>query len=211
MIDVVIDLSDNNNKDTSTPIDFAAIAQAGILGVLHKATEGITYHDKHYVERRPQALAANLLWGAYHFGRDEDATKQVDNFWSVVQANPTDLMVLDFEVMGGMTTAQAEAFVEAINQKTGRYPGLYTTVGYLEQQGAINSSILHNCWLWLAEFTDAPEPRFPAGWPNVWTMWQYTQTATVTGVEGACDRDQFNGPVENLYKLWGAPMPAPSA
>ena len=40
----------------------------GIVGVIHKATQGTTYVDETYASRRVEALACGLLWGAYHFG-----------------------------------------------------------------------------------------------------------------------------------------------
>ena len=48
--------------------DFAAVRRSGILGVIHKATEGGDFVDKSYAIRQPQAEQAGLLWGAYHFG-----------------------------------------------------------------------------------------------------------------------------------------------
>ena len=51
-----------------TVSDFRRIRQSNILGVIHKASEGGDYADTAYGARRPQAEAAGLLWGAYHFG-----------------------------------------------------------------------------------------------------------------------------------------------
>ena len=52
----------------------------GIRGVIHKATTGATGNDKKYANRRPAAIKAGLLWGAYHWGTNADVGKQVDNF-----------------------------------------------------------------------------------------------------------------------------------
>lgn len=95
---------------------------------------------------------------------------------------------------------------------TGRYPGLYSTCGYLAQTGAEHSAILANCWLWLAEYAPIPEPQAPPLW-RTWTMWQYTdgrqgnQPHTAPGI-GPCDRDLFNGELPGLHALWGAPAPS---
>jgi len=51
-----------------TVTDFRQVRQSNILGVIHKATEGGDYADTTCAARRPQAEAAGLLWGAYHFG-----------------------------------------------------------------------------------------------------------------------------------------------
>ncbi len=48
----------------------------------------------------------------------------------------------------------------------------------------------------------APSPSVPPTWPG-WTMWQYTESGSVPGVGGACDRDTFNGSLADLSRLWG--------
>ncbi|PJJ53190.1 glycoside hydrolase family 25 protein [Hymenobacter chitinivorans] len=202
MIDIVFDISHHNPT-----VDFVSAAQAGMVGVVHKATEGLTNTDLLYAGRKSEALAAGLLWGAYHFGHNDDGAAQAKYFLGVVQPGPTDLLVLDFESNAGMTTGQAEAFVQYVYQQTGRYPGLYTSTGYLQQQGATTSHSLHKCWLWLAEYNSViSAPKCPPGWPNPWTMWQYTETGGVPGVIGNCDRDRFNGTADRLRLLWGAPV-----
>src|SRR5689334_1453970 len=121
LLNAVIDLSHFNNVTS-----FQDVKDAGIIGVIHKATQGLTGVDGTYGLRKPQALAVGLLWGAYHFGVNADGKKQADHFLDVVQPSTSDLMVLDFEqssVEGTMTLAQAEAFVQRIFQQTGRYPG----------------------------------------------------------------------------------------
>ena len=62
-LDAVIDIS-----RFVTVTDFRAVRQSNILGVIHKATEGGDYVDPLCAARRPQAEAAGLQWGAYHFG-----------------------------------------------------------------------------------------------------------------------------------------------
>src|SRR5579859_2632907 len=63
-LDAVIDIS-----HLSYVTDFNLMRRhSGILGVIHKASEGGDWVDPTYGERRPQAEAAGLLWGAYHFG-----------------------------------------------------------------------------------------------------------------------------------------------
>ena len=89
---VVVDLSHHNGK-----VDLTAAKNDGIVGVIHKATQGWKYRDPMYETNREQALAAGLLWGAYHFGVGADGVAQADFFLSTVQADNPDLLVLDFE------------------------------------------------------------------------------------------------------------------
>ncbi|MDT5123734.1 MAG: hypothetical protein QOC96_3216 [Acidobacteriota bacterium] len=205
MLNVVIDISHHQAN-----VDFNAVAAAGIVGVIHKATAGTSFVDNRYAERKPRALAAGLLWGAYHWGvGDATAAAQAAHFLAVAQPDAQTLLALDYEpnVAGShrlgpdMTTQQASQFVEAINTAHGRYPLLYTG---LAMAGHIPD--LPQCPLWWAGYSHAPH-GIPATWPT-WTLWQYTgdglgpQPHTVDGIAGPIDRDQFNGDLDGLKKLW---------
>ena len=211
-INVVIDLS-HYNPVTS----FAAIQAGGIVGVIHKATQGTGVVDPTYASRRQQALAAGLWWGAYHFGTDADGAAQADHFLSVVDPGPTDLLVLDFEQNGNatMTLEQAEQFVTEVYDRTGRYPGFYSDALAGSLLGGGVNETLRQCWFWRDEY--GASPVVPPTWPT-WTMWQYTDgqhgngpyQVPGLGGSGTCDRDKFNGSMDGLARLWGyADQPGP--
>jgi GH25 family lysozyme M1 (1,4-beta-N-acetylmuramidase) len=82
---------------------FAKAYQAGIRGIIHKATTGATGKDVAYSDRRASALNAGLLWGAYHWGTSADVTKQLDNFLNQAKPDDQTLVALDFEPSGGYT------------------------------------------------------------------------------------------------------------
>jgi lysozyme len=204
-INAVVDLSHFN-----TVSSFETVKEAGIVGVIHKATQGTSMIDSKYHERKAAATAAGLWWGAYHFGvGNEDGAAQAKYFLSVVEPGPNDLLVLDFEINPsgpGMTLAQAEAWVQYVEAETGRWPGVYGGSYITELLRAHpGQTALALCWFWLAEY--GPTPHLPPAWEN-WTMWQYTDGSvglpphTVPGI-GACDRDKFNGDMDGLKKLWG--------
>lgn len=209
MINVVVDLSHHN-----TVSDFDTVKAAGIVGVIHKATEGLTYKDPTYQDRLSKATSAGLLWGAYHFGNASDGQQQAEFFLSVVNPTPSDLLVLDIEQnydssgnpKPSMTIAQAEDFVTYVQSVTGRWPGLYGGSYIKQLLGSAKNNVLANCWFWLAQYGSSAS--VPATWPT-WTMWQYTdgvsgpQPHSVNGI-GNCDRDQFNGDMNGLMRLWGA-------
>jgi lysozyme len=205
LLNAVVDLSHHN-----TVTDFTAARAAGVLGVLHKATEATTFVDAMYHERRSLALAAGLLWGAYHFAAAGDGPAQADFFLETVNPQPTDLLVLDFEANsreGTMTLAEAEAFVKRIEQQTGRFPGLYSGEQFLlGQLGDNTGTVLKECFLWLARYSQSP-PAVPKAFAT-FTLWQYTdgssgsQPHQVSGI-GLCDRDKFNGDEAGLRRLWG--------
>jgi lysozyme len=202
-INVVVDLSHFN-----TVSSFETVKGDGIVGVLHKATQGTSIIDPKYHERKPAALAAGLWWGAYHFGIGGDGTAQAKYFLSVVSPGPNDLLVLDLEndpSGASMTLAEAEAFVQYVQAETGRWPGLYGGSYVREILGNNKETPLASCWFWLSEYGSTP--HVPPAW-ETWTMWQYTdgtvgpEPHSVAGI-GNCDRDMFNGEMADLQKLWG--------
>ncbi|PYL82757.1 MAG: hypothetical protein DMF21_01440 [Verrucomicrobia bacterium] len=210
--------------------DFSAMKGDGILGVIHEATYPRFDIDSKYFERQQAATRAGLLWGAYHYGNASDPIRQADHFLSVVsnawtQADPLSrpsrmLLVLDFEKNGHypggtMRVDQAVAFVERIRERTGKYPGIYSGEYYMHRNmnslrlGTAQASVLGNCWLWLANYSN--QPRATSPW-NAWHMWQYCgdgrcklptsaypkSIANVTKAE----RNIFNGTSTALQIFW---------
>ncbi|MGI8639877.1 MAG: glycoside hydrolase family 25 protein [Pyrinomonadaceae bacterium] len=207
MLNSVVDLSHHN-----TVASFQEAKLNGIVGVIHKATQGSTVIDAKYHARRERALANGLFWGAYHFGVRGHIPQQVKHFLDTVNPTDADLLVLDFEPnpigdSGTMTLAEAEQFVTLINEKTGRFPGLYSGQSFIRQKvGSNTHTALKNCFLWIAKYSSGL-PTVPAAW-ETFTFWQYTdgnsgdQPHQVPGI-GRCDRDKFNGSLDGLKRLWG--------
>jgi len=201
-LNVVVDLSHHNGD-----VDLQAAAGDGIVGVIHKASQGLGYEDPLYAGNRTNALNAGLHWGAYHFGTGGDGVAQAEHFLEVAQPDPGTLLALDFEANAqgpSMTLVEARAFVTHVQAVTGRWPGLYSGQYVKELLGAQVDPVLANCWFWLAQY--GTTPVVPPAWAY-WTMWQYTdggmgpQPHTVAGI-GRCDRDYFNGTRAQLARLW---------
>lgn len=202
IINVVVDLSHHNHVE-----DFNAAKADGIVGVIHKATQGFRYTDPKFKSRSEKAHDTGLLWGAYHFAVGGDGVAQADHFLSVVNPGENDLLVLDLENNpsgSSMTIDEAEEFVEHIHSSLGRWPGLYTGHYIKEKLGSNTDTILSNCWLWYAQYGE--RVKVPPAW-STWTMWQYTDGAVgpephvVDGI-GNCDRDKFNGNLDALKRMW---------
>ena len=104
-----------------------------------------------------------------------------------------------------MSLDDARSFVSQVNDKVGRFPGLYSGSLIKQQLGNNQDPILAQCFFWLAQY--GPTAVVPKNWPT-WTLWQYTdgnvgpQPHSVPGI-GACDRDKFNGDLDGLKTLWG--------
>ena len=201
------------NGDSVT--DFQAAAAAGLLGVIHKATTGATGHDSMYAARRASALAAGLLWGAYHWGTAAPVDDQVNNFLHIAQPDATTLVALDFEATPGnqMTLPMAKEFLTKIEQKLGRKAVLYGG-------GLLKASLGHNPdpglaahRLWLAHYNQ--NPVCPPGWNKYW-LWQYTdnkndlqlQPSSCEGIPGNTagdlDCNSFDGDAARLKQEWAS-------
>jgi lysozyme len=200
---VIIDLSHNNRN-----LDVGRVQADGIVGIIHKATQGSGFIDPSYATRR-EAKNAGLLWGAYHFGTGADPIAQARFFLKVASRMPQDLIALDFETNQAnpnntMSLDQARAFIDAVQGATGITPGLYGGAYLKEQLGDSVDFGLQGCWLWWAQY--GPAPAIPANWPT-WTFWQYTDghhgnpPFTVNSV-GPCDREQYRGTAEELQAKW---------
>ena len=203
----VVDLSHHNGHP-----DFARAAQNGLIGVIHKATQGTTGVDATYAPRRPLAEAAGLLWGAYHFGTGSDGTRQAQAFLTKVGNPEGVLLVLDLEdnpTGPSMSLEEARAFVTHVKDATGRWPGLYSGHYIKQLLGTGSDPVLANCWFWLAQY--GPTPVVPPNWAT-WTLWQYTDgsigpTPHDTPGIGLCDHDKFNGDAAALRAFWAAGAP----
>src|SRR5437588_11713317 len=91
-LNVVVDLSHHNGT-----VNLQKAAGDGILGVIHKATQGLLGADPMYKANRKKATDAGLMWGAYHFGTGSDGVHQAEHFLDIVDPGPDTLLVLDFE------------------------------------------------------------------------------------------------------------------
>ncbi|QDW38999.1 hypothetical protein FFI89_018720 [Bradyrhizobium sp. KBS0727] len=167
----VIDISHHN-----TVKDFRATANAGVWGVIHKSSQGPGYRDPDYAARRRQALAAGMLWGAYHFNDGSDVAAQVDWFIKCAAPDSSTLMVLDFEdnPKSNMTAKQAVAFLRLLEQKLGRKGAIYSGNRLKETIGTLNAAdrkYLLSHRLWLCQY--GPRAVLPTGFAKYW-LWQYT-------------------------------------
>lgn len=196
---VIVDLSHWNQS-----VDFKLAKEDGILGVIHKATQGIRYIDPTYAERRKTAEEEGLMWGAYHFGVGENGKDQTDHFLETVGNDSKVLLALDVEENRdgkNITPKQAEDFVAKVREETGRLPLIYGSPYFLKD---FATPILMKCPLWIARW--GVRPILPKGWKK-WVIWQYTDGKSgkkpreVEGI-GPCDRNKFNGTLEELKDFW---------
>ena len=192
--------------------DFEKVAASGIVGVILKATEGQTNIDATFRRRYDAALAAGLAVSSYHFMRPGNIVGQMNNYLNTVKPRQGERVCLDHED-SLVSLADLESAVEYL---MGDSRDLQITIysGHVikEQLGGRRSDILaDNTSLWIAQYSSSP--TWPtATWPT-WSLWQYTDGATVDGITGAVDGDRFNGSADNCRRWFGpaGEAPAPEA
>lgn len=202
MLNCVIDIS-----HWQKVFDFDKIKNAGIVGVIHKATESLSNLDEKYANRKQAFIDRGFLFGSYHFLR-RDGIKEANRFLDIVKPTDTELICLDAEAQN-LTVKQliteSENFVSQIYEKTGRYPVLY--IGnfilndYAKGIGFRENTPLVNCPLWIARYS-TKEPIVPKPFSD-WSLWQYTDSSIIPGIT-TVDRNRFNGTKEQLFKFWNA-------
>lgn len=201
----IVDLSHHN-----VVTDFARVKAAGIVGVIHKATEGKTWTDTEYKGRESAARKAGLAWGSYHFLKHGDVGAQMQNYLSFAEPDPGARVCIDYED----PACTLDDLREAINTIASDDPTLQIAIysGHLikEQLGNTEDPELGACALWISQWNDTG-PTWPNDvWP-VWSLWQYTDQGVVSGIQGDVDCNQFNGSREQCL-AWMGPatvQPAP--
>lgn len=208
------------------PVDFARIAAAGVIGVIHKATQGVGVADARYAARRPLAAAAGLKWGAYSFATGDDARAHARHFLQVAAPDADTLCCLDYEdnPHSPMSAMQAWVFMQEVEAATGRLCWIYggnrisEHVTPLANANAAIGDYFKARPLWLCQYkTGLPAGidlaalkkhiRVPAPWDD-FTLLQYTGDGvgplphSVPGLETGADLNAFDGTDEELAAAW---------
>jgi GH25 family lysozyme M1 (1,4-beta-N-acetylmuramidase) len=207
-----LDLSHHNTLDK----DWAAqLKAANIVGVIHKATQRDNYSDDTYAQRKQEALAAGLKWGAYCFMEKGDGIAQADYLLEIAGLDDVTRYVCDWEDYGdgGSKTAtpqQVAAFLDRIDVRTGRYCTIYSGNTAKEQLGDEVDEFFALHPLWIPRYsTSKPVPQ--ASWGVEYWAWQFTGDGkgstphTAPGVQGVCDCNE-GWSRENVIEEWGGPL-----
>ena len=195
---------------------WSKVKKAGILGIIHKASQGTHMVDKKYESRMEGAKKAGLLWGAYHFANDEDPKAQVKSFLAAAKVTAADketLVCLDWEPNKNhtMTSADARIFLKEVEQILGRKAVLYSGNRAKEALGDKEDEFFGSHRLWLCQY--GPKWRTQASWEKPW-LWQFTGDGmgpsphwidgiTCPGNSGI-DINSYDGTDEQLVKEWAS-------
>jgi lysozyme len=208
------------------PVNFTLIKSAGILGVIHKATQGVGMADDQYARRRAAAAAIGLKWGAYSFATGDDARAHAKHFLAVAQPDADTLLCLDYEdnPHSPMSAQAAWDFMRAVEDASGRRCWIYggnriaEHISPLCRANSAAAAYFKARPLWLCQYkTGLPAGidlaglkkhiRVPAPWDD-FTLLQYTGDGvgplphSVNGLETGADLNAFAGSDDELAAIW---------
>ena len=193
-----IDVSHHQND-----IDWTKVKAAGHSFVFIKATEGVDYTDPNFGSYWIGSKEAGLVRGAYHFFHpDDDAKTQAEFFIATVTLQPGDLPpALDVEVAEGVSPAalidDVKTWLDLVEAAYGVKPIIYSDLHFL--QAEVTQNQLKDYPLWLADYTENT-PEAPGAWTD-WTLWQFSRSGIVDGIDGEVDRTLFRGILEDWEAL----------
>lgn len=186
-------------------VNWDAVKKAEISFAFIKATEGRTFVDDKFARNWSELKRLGILRGAYHFFLpDRSPQEQADNFLKTVNPGSGDLLpVLDVESDRGMSAdkilqGMAE-WLDIVAKAIGHKPFIYTFPSFWSDSLG-NPTDFNDYPLWIAHYTSAAKPIVPGGWSN-YTIWQYTESGTVSGVNGPVDRNRFIGTPSELMQF----------
>lgn len=208
-------------SNLTTVTSWPDVRGAGMAFVGIEAAQGKTITNSQYDSQVTGATAAGLFVMPYVFADPAkvDGATQFAKAWAVIDGIPGDpytrggLMlpiVLDMEsdpinfpgepCYGLSQTAMRtwiQGFITADVSQTGAAPIIYTNPSWWAScVGTANSFSADP--LWIANY-GVPRPAVPSGW-NSYTFWQYSDSATVSGITGAADLD-YLGPVTQVSQV----------
>lgn len=189
-----VDISSHNGT-----VDFAQLAEGGYRFVMLKASEGMDFKDRAFVDNYRKAREAGLKVGAYHFFRfDRGGYEQALNLLHSVRGRKLDLpLAIDVEEWANPrdhTTRDILTRLQVMLTTLERHG--YTVMLYSNKAGFdrfIYDRFAHYP-LWLCSFTEAPSA-------SQLCFWQFTHSGKVPGVEGKVDVNTYAGS-EADWLLW---------
>lgn len=162
-----------------------------------KATEGFRFVDPYCDGFVQQCISKGILYGFYHFARNNDPITEARFFRSqTIGYELCGIPVLDIEddsiVNWG---AWAQVFVDTYHAITGVYPLIYASASTLGRFAGY--PLTETCDLWIAGYPDEKErglrdvPDFPydvSPWKYA-AIWQYTANGWLSNWDQPVDMD----------------------
>lgn len=209
MTALVLDLSHHN----SILSDLSAAKAVGIVGVIHKATEGTAFQDPKLGARHSLTKGSGLEWGVYHYLTPGNIQGQVEAFLEYTKpvSDERTLFAADYEDPK-IPISDLKRFLSTLTERIGRLPVLYSGIVLKNALRGQPDLELSKYCLWLAQY--GPTAVLPPGWNRYW-LWQYTETGKISGIGPTVDISKYDGSAEELRSEWpgqsilAADLPSP--
>jgi lysozyme len=208
-VPICIDISHHQGSN----IDWDQVASSGVLGMIHKATEGTSFIDDMRAENCSQALDAGIAISTYFWIKPGDGRDQANFYLETIEPQRGERVVIDAEEEG-LTLDTVHDAVNALFD-TGLDLRVATYSGHWAKEALDGGcdEILAKTSLWLAQYTsDVSSLSWTtATWPQ-WDLWQFSETGVIPGIDDSyVDLNNFNGTPEEFMR-WisvGEPIPVP--
>lgn len=186
-----IDVSRHQKK-----IDWKEVSKdKKIQFVYIKATEGATYQDPLYAANIKGARKNGLKVGAYHYFRTtSSARQQFENFKKTAKKADQDLIpIVDVEERKNWTRAQFQdslkVFIRLVEEYYGKAPMIYSVNSFYNKNCAPEFNTYH---LMIGRYNNDPAAHPTIKGKGTYTLWQYSETGKIKGIEKPVDLDRFN-------------------
>jgi len=197
----VIDLSDDN----IIPESLVEARNAGVVGMIHKATEGTDLVSEKADNRIYLAKEAGMLIGLYHTLTPDAARSQVSFFADTAdELGLEDNWLLAVQYDDPAVPAQVLLeFLKDLEKETRRKPVLYAGPGLLNRLAELEPSAKQYP-LWLAQYDSVA--NVPTAWGKYF-LWQFTdgengEVQEVPGVDPPVACSDYLGDEEQLANHW---------
>jgi lysozyme len=187
-IPVCIDISHHQGYP-----DFDEVKAAGVLGVIHKATEGTTFIDDARAENLANAQKAGLAIATYFWLKPGDGASQAEFYLQTIDPVQGERVVIDYEEDGCSLTTLKDAVQALLDYRYDLQITVYSGHLLKEQLGdRADAYLAANTDLWLAQYADESSISWPEGTYPAWSLWQYSETGEIPGINDSyVDLDEF--------------------
>ncbi len=168
--------------------------------VFIRATAGKNGTDSRFKANWKSAGKHGFLKGAYHYYRpNENSLKQAENFIDKVKLKKGDLPpVLDIEQIPSEQSMDSlksglKRWIDKVEKHYGMKPIIYSGESFYTD---FLREEFKGYSLWIANYSFFAEEIRPE-----WLFWQFTDKATVNGIEGNVDVNIYNGSLKGLKAI----------